>query len=637
MKNMFRYLAYCICLSSISNINADSFVPRSTGVDTARELAGSVGQINRTDVETMYGMFGVALGGGRSFRDNSIAYCLFGNDIFTCGDFPALRITGSRITNRSRHDWLADYFGLPTDYESIVLMQPEIKNFFTDFQFYLGLNDWVQGLFFRFSAPVVRTTWDLNLCEIKLSCTSGIADYEPGYFTPSTVPNSNLSKSFINFISNGVTPNLGDNVTFYSLCNCRLNQCPTTETALADIRAILGWNFLRNERYHLGLGILVAAPTGNTPSHEYMFSPIIGNGHHWELGMQWTSHYDFYHAEDDDTQVGLYVDMNVSHLFNDTQTRCFDLCGKPNSRYMLAQKITATTALDSSINPGVGFSNAYTSVANLTSRCVDVSYPVQVDLSIMLHYGCCTCSWDVGYNLWYRSGEKYSKTACSAILDGTTWALKGDAAVYGFAGGSGAPINLAATESEATINAGTNNFTGPNGFDGGLQGIPPIANPGIDNRAVAITATNGVFATLALTTSTHTSNKPIFLTDCNINLKSEALKGITQKFFTCIRYTWIDRTTWTPFICLGAEIELGTHFDPNDNCAALNNCCKDLTFCKKDGCPKKNAYLCDNACDLSCIPEINCGLDCQKTCGCGPTECSLSQWSVWVKGGVSFD
>lgn len=637
MNTTYRFVLVGICALGI-NTYAERFLPRSMGVDTARELAGSVGKVNLTDAEKMYGMFGVALGGSRSFRDNSIAHCLFGSDIFTCGDYPALRITGSRIANRSRHDWLADYFGLPTDYESIVLFEPEVKNFFADLQFYIGLDDWIKGLFFRFSSPVVRSTWDLNMYEMRLNCTStGIADYAPGYFTASSVPNSHLTPSFTDFVSRGATPNLGDDTTFYSLCNCRFNPCATTQTAVADVRAILGWNFLRNNRYHMGLGFLVAAPTGNKPSHEYIFSPVIGNGHHWEVGMQFTSHYDFYKSEDENKQIGLYVDMNVSHLFADNQPCCFDLCGKPDSKYMLAQKITSTTALASSVGTGIGFSDVYTSVANLTARTVDVSFAAQVDMSAMIHYGCGPCAWEIGYNLWYRSSEKYSKSITSGTFDCDTWALKGDAAVYGFEGVTGTPVNLAATESGATINKGTNNFTGPNGYEGGLQSYPPIANPGIDNRVSAITGSgNGVFADLTLSTSIFTSNPPVFLSNCDVDTHSERSNALTHKLFTYIGYTWEEKTTWIPFLGLGAEIEFGSHYDPNENCATISNCCKDLIFCKKENCEKKNTRLCERACNAICASVVDCDLDCNKS-NCGLSECSLSQWSVWVKGGVSFN
>jgi hypothetical protein len=39
-------------------------------------------------------------------------------------------------------DWLADYFGLPCDYQSTVSFKPSISNVILDYSFYLGLYSW---------------------------------------------------------------------------------------------------------------------------------------------------------------------------------------------------------------------------------------------------------------------------------------------------------------------------------------------------------------------------------------------------------------------------------------------------------------------------------------------------------------
>ncbi len=637
MKKVCAYLLPLTLLCGALTTQAARFIPRSHSVNTARQLAGMANKINLPNMEKVYGSLSVAVGGGKSFRDNSIARCLFGNDIFTCGDCPALRISGSRVANRSAHDFLADYFGLPTDYESIVLLKPEISYFIAAPSFYIGLDEWAQGLFFRVHAPIVRSTWDLNMCETNIS---GSASHEPGYFTESAVPRSKLVDSFTDFISNGKTPDLGDDVTFNPLCNCRLRSCDKTETNLADLRAIFGWNFLRDEDYHLGIGLLMAAPTGTVPDTDFIFDPIIGNGHHWEFGVHLTGHYTFQRSTDEEHEIGLYVDANISHLFDDCQKRCFDLCCRPNSKYMLAQKLTATStslSLDASVGTGVEFGNEYTTIANLTTRNVDVSFGVQVDLSAMLHYSCGNCSWDTGYNFWYRSCEKYDKNFSTIGLDCNTWALKGDAHVIGFEGSSSTPVALAATQQCANINKGLNNFTGPDGTQGGLQGIIPIANPGIDNRVQAATSANTVFASLSLTATTHTSNPPRFLTDCDVDLNSERSKGTSHKIFTHISYTWSDKEDWIPYIGLGAEVEFGTHEDGDKNCQALSDACKKVSFCNDNSCSKKSKKVCALTCEKTlCIPKASCDSSCKKSCNDCP-DCSITQWGVWIKGGISFN
>ena len=117
---------------------------------------------------------------------------------------------------------------------------------------------------------------------------------------------------------------------------------------LAEIRFVLGYNFLNDEDgdYHLGLGIYVAAPTGTRVGDQddcsgkgrYLFEPIVGNGKHWELGAQVTAHHIWWRSEDEDKSFGLYLEANITHLFAASQIRCFDLCSAgSNSRYMLAR------------------------------------------------------------------------------------------------------------------------------------------------------------------------------------------------------------------------------------------------------------------------------------------------------------
>src|SRR5439155_22909154 len=129
-------------------------------------------------------------------------------------------------------------------------------------------------------------------------------------------------------------------------------------------------------------------------------------------------------------------------LFNAHQCRVFDLCGKPNSRYMLASKLTTqTNGLDGNTVTGTlgstnvqtasnyQFDNQFAPVANLTRRNVCVSVAVQGDVAAKFAYNNgCGFSWDLGYNFWARSCEKICLKSCGANdpLNGNTWVLKGD-------------------------------------------------------------------------------------------------------------------------------------------------------------------------------------------------------------------
>lgn len=657
---------------------------RSQSVDSARELAGWTNHINLYDMGGLYGTFAITPEYTQSFRNGRIASCIFGqavNNAANCAtdcnnnDGVSFNVTGSRVANRGTNDLLADYFGLPTDYSSVVTVKPKIQNFLVDFDLYLGLDEWLCGLWFRIHAPVVYAKWKLNLCEV--ASNEGTLGYDAGYFAAQAVPLANLNKSFTSFLAgnvptltNGVTTNggtaaAGKPVVFEPLvrdivplsgndCN---NSCSSSHTTkLSDIQAALGWNFWQDEDYHVGLGIRAAAPTGTRiGSSNLLFQPVVGNGHHWELGGMFTSHYTFWRSCDYDQSFGLYVDLNVTHLFNTRQCRTFDITGAGQlSRYALAEQLTstvidnlhgnATAATVSGVpptitSPGSGFTaatsqfnNVFSPVANLSTTSVKVSIPYQVDMTAMFNYTNCGFAWDLGYNLWAVGCEKIKLCSNNAIVTADTWALKGDAYVYGFENTTASPtlcgpVALSATETgtcaapAATIYSGTN-FTATNPYS-----IARAANPGVDNAQFAYGDTTGGATEGALfvncitptaagltNTQTRTSIQAVFLDDTRLDVNGARRKALTNKVFTNFSYTWEDCDCWIPYLGIGGFAEFGS-----------NNCNSN----------------CDTSCNTSCTTTTACA----TTTACGTSDCdnggcrscALSQWGIWLKGGVSFN
>jgi len=647
-----------------SNSVAPYFSIRSQSVNQPRMMAGWVDHVNRFDMEKFYGSFAVTPGYSQSFRDESIARCLFGNSLQNC-DCPTIKISGSRVADRGNCDWLADYFGLPTDFQSSVTFKPKIKNFFIDFALHIGLDEWVSGMWFRVWAPFVHTRWDLDWCE-SCPASAGTLPHDPGYFNGvNGVTRANLLQNAREFFQERKTPNLGNGggsaITFESLKSCRWGDCgcdtDLTENGLADLRFALGWNFFQDEDYHIGLGIIAAAPTGNRPDGCFLFEPIVGNGNHWEVGGLWTSHVIFWRSEDDEKHFGGYLDANITHLFKTRQKRCFDLCGKPLSRYMLAEKLATPVSglwgntlsdpdggvASTSTAPSAQFKNAFAPVGNLTCSDVDVSVGVQADVVAMINYTCGGFSWDLGYNLWARSCEKIEfDCTCLPRLakEANTWALKGDAHVYGFNGtGSNNETALSGTQSLATIHKGTNNFVGPNinvstNSAAGINGVGPTRNPGVDNpRFTQTTEDNSgdpindrvLNSMNPSPMNTKTSVDPIFINKCDINLQGARTKGLSHSLFTHFSYSWLDNEDWTPFLGIGAQAEFS-----NNSGSDCNKCCP--TSCDTS-CPTNCDTSCPtSSCDSCCDANNNCS-SCCDSC----QRCSVSQFYIWVKGGISFN
>jgi hypothetical protein len=630
-KKIFGLLMLCSAASIAADCTVTSYYSaRSQGVNAVRQMVGWENLINLCNKDCWYSAGAVALEYTQSFKSNRICQCLFGTTAETAGcnsfcptscstdcDGCSIFVAGSCVDNRNSQAWVADYFGLPSDYQSIISFRPRVRNFVADLQFYVGFDTWVEGLWFRINLPITNTRWALRPNEV-VSTNGNIAPYPAGYFSAQAVPRSQLVNTALDFFSGCTAPDLSTgqtpSVTFQPLRYGKWATCESLHlTRLADVTMALGYNFICNACGYFGLSLRFSAPAGNRPEGEFLFEPIVGNGHHWTLGAGMNAHYELWSSEENESTFGFYLDAAITHLFTTSQTRTFDLCAQgSNSRYMLAQRLTNATALFGAATAGVvnpadaiqsdlQFANEFAPVANLTATKVRVKASVEGEIALKFAYETdCGFSWDIGYNFWGRSCERVTPNNECNTVDLSQWALKGDAYVYGFAISGvtdGTPIPLGATENDATINSST--------------GIPSICsnsiNGGIDKENLAYFNNGGALTpihTFGTATQTHTSIQPITLDTDVINYSSN--RGISNKLFTHISYTWKDCETWKPFLGIGASAEFGQ---------SCNNRCNETPGC-------------GTSCKTNC-----CDGDSSGTC----VSCALNQWAVWIKGGVLYN
>jgi hypothetical protein len=661
--------------------NALTTVPyfsiRSQGLNAARELAGWTNHIHLYDQGGIYGSFSITPEFTRSFKSRHITECLFETlntstnacapCVPTCqttcsscctngcittptctSDCASIVVSGSHVPGRSCNDWLADYFGLPTDFKSTISFKPHVSNFLVDFNLYLGFDKWLCGLYMEVKFPIVYTRWHLKPCEVIN--TPGTFGYDAGYFTPgipvldrgtNAIPNGNLLRNFQSFM-NGCVPNL-PNVIFNPLKNSKISFCRQSKGGIAEIRAIVGWDFLQGENYHFGLNLRTAAPIGTRPEGNFLFEPMVGNGHHWELGFGLTTHWTFWKSNCSDSNLSFWVEANLTHLFKTRQRRSFDLCGNgPNSRYMLAQKLgTPVTNLfagatqAAAVAPAAQFKNEFTPVANLSTVDVKVSSNIQADIVALFNYSNCGYSLDVGYNFWGRSCEKIKRdcSCASELFDGNTWALKGDAHVFGFTRtdattAPGYAIGLSATQSTATINAGLNTPCGTSFIQSQIQ------NPNIDSPTLAFASAPTSHPTDQLQAVTNfpaftvsaapinTSLSPVFLNENSLDLKAARTKGLSSTLFAHFSYTWFDNDCLVPYLGIGGKVEWA-HHRRKTKCEI--NCCV----------PTPAIVPCGTG---NCITPCSTGCDINRFDNCSNCKsCNLSEWSIWIKTGFSFN
>ena len=614
---------------------------RSQGVNAARELAGWQQFINKSCVEDTYGAFSITLEHTRSFKPEHITQFFFGNDLINCCN--TLVVQGSQVQSRHPKAWLADYFGLSPEYSGCISFCPRIKNIIADVNFYLGLDECYNGLFFRIHAPITWTKWELNMSECIRN--SGDTGFLEGYMNEADVDRGNLPDSFMEAMSGNIMfGEMKDPLRYGLMTNCKL-----TKVGIADLRASLGWNFKGDEDYHFGFFIHAAAPTGTRPKGTYLFEPIIGNGKHWELGFGITSSYIFWRSEDcEEKYLGVWLDGNFTHLFKANQCRSFDFCNRPNSRYMLLQEMGKNEDMlggrdqgDEETTPAnFQYKKSLIPAINWSTFCVDVKINFQADIVLKLGYVRENWSMDLGYNLWARTGEKFCcdccDDCCCLIDQNKKYAIKGDSFLYGQAttinssidtvehkcqpyspktknGNGHIPIALSATQSCATIRGGKNYSSTDDS---------PLTNPCIDNAFAAYQDTSPL-QSLTMASAINTSIQPLLASKKLLNI-GKSPSAITHKLFWSLNYAWNDRCEdeWIPFIGIGWEVEFTQKNKGCCNNVVTNTTTSSSNTLRTKSCNSTSFSSSCNSCRSDCD-------DCKRA--------GVYQYGLWFRGGFAFN
>jgi len=580
------------------------FSIRSQSWNAARQLVGWQNLIHRFEEDNWYAAFSITPQYTRSFRPCQIAPYFFGNDL----ENGQLTISGSRrgvidtslagngdegygAVVRQEHEWLADYFGLPTDFVSKVSFRPHVKTFLVDFDLFIGLNNVSEGLFLRVHAPLVHTKWSLNMCEKTEH--EGTFSFNMGYMAEEEVTVKNpegeriLPKNFTAAMKGVTWGDMQDPLKYGKIDCCELDK-----TALSDIHVSFGWNFVQEPKQHLGLFLHLGFPTGGKPKAVYLFEPMIGNGGHFELGLGMTGHSQLWEDEDEDRFLAVHGEVRAAHLFRRMQMRSFDLKGKPNSRYMLISEFNSPSEglivtgylgdppdfEERAQEPSRQYQKNLFPLINKSTCCTDVSIGVQAELAIKLAYTRGRFSFDLGYNFWGRSGEKFhlcnscDKSACK--ITENRYALKGDAFMYGF--DFPVPTALSATQSLADIHSGRNTPPG-NRFLGTQTRssestviLSDAQNFGVDDlKETALEYISFSTAGLFRPRTQHTSANPIYIQSSDLDT-SETPSAFSHKIFLHMNYTHKkdEEDDLIPFFGVGAEIEFAGR--SNNTFAALS-------------------------------------------------------------------
>ena len=497
MKQMKRTLLAVTMLLSTVQLSATTFgtsyfLPRAQN-GTAPDALGWSPFINKYDADAMYFDFKVQSEWRQSFSSKKLGeyLCFNGTNSMTWGQ---ANLAGANPTT----DITSINFLLPTGFKSSVEFSPKVQSSITSFDLYVGLDEFVSGLWASALLPLVYTRWNTHLDE-----------------TPGTAAPANYPVGDINNV--GTTPTLytsvigayvGDKAvtgTTVPWAFGRING-PQNETKLGDVALNLGYNFVSKENMYLGVAIRGLFGAGGHSKAEYVFEPTVGYGGRMGVGGMVDAGVRLY-EKDEDHNLHLYFTGYAVHLFSSKQNRSYDLtaCGI-GSRYNLVKKLT--------IPAGGGASTLVNldNMINIGTQHAKIGVNVAYEFNLQFTYQTGNVGFDLGYSGGGHGSEKFGSwvdtiTPNTYVLYGTT-----------------------------TANAST-----------------ALATTAVS--AVTVSGSQAATATPAAVTSTNQST--FCISNASLNQASALAPSVyANTIYGDISYTWRDND-WQPNVSLFGNVEFG--------------------------------------------------------------------------------
>lgn len=534
------------CSTGRYNCGRTTYIPRSQGDNTAREMVGWNFFIHQYFPPENYVSASLTAEYTRSFRGCKIADALFCTDCLT--------FSGSQVPGRRQgSDVLADNFGLSPDFRGTIKIRPRIENEIIDINVFLGLEEWFRGLFIRVHLPIVHTHWDLGLDECS-PCNNLYADRNALPLNAGNFPSCYVTTSSEPAVD---APNIrqaisgdflfGDMQTPWKFG--RFDFCSRDKIRAADVDIMVGFNYWDSTWFHNALGAKLVIPTGNRPKAKYVFEPLVGDGKHWQAGAYFSSHLVLlgdpchtYHT------ISLHFEGNITYVFETHQKRSFDfLHNGLLSRYSLLKEFEADN---------VTYANNLINAINFATRDAIVSVGAQGDASLMLAYRSDSWVVDIGYNIFGRQAECICiETKCPCDIDRRKFGFKGTEGVCATIYNVTADDTFGTVVITTPLNSTQSNVTM---FSAGTVDNP-VAVP-VEAGTIAVTALSRQTANTPVTGSdvilAQTSQPPHILSCHDLDPNSAAQPSmLTHKLFAHIQYIWFD-SSWSPHIGIGGEIEL---------------------------------------------------------------------------------
>ncbi|MBM3886441.1 hypothetical protein FJ364_00800 [Candidatus Dependentiae bacterium] len=209
----------------------------------------------------------------------------------------------------------------PADFATIAF-QPKTVSYGLEFGYEQCLGKILEGLHLSIALPVERVENNMNLDISTPGAHAADVTTLQDFFAGKLGTGASVA---------GVVAGAGANLSGQNKLSKALIDGKRSATGIADIDAILGYDFVRNENWTAGLNIGLVVPLGNQTTGQYLFEPVYGNGGHWELGFGGRVQGTLWQDGDQHIALNLQADYRYGFKANETRTLSISKDGIQNN------------------------------------------------------------------------------------------------------------------------------------------------------------------------------------------------------------------------------------------------------------------------------------------------------------------
>jgi len=512
MKQFTKALPIVLLTVMGSVMAADStgktFALGNVGRTISNGVIATAGRTHLPDQDAFNGVFSVQQHYAQNFNQKSIGKYLFfnGTNVMT--------LSGATPAVATPVDIYAPNLSIGgTAFRATMTVNPTVASATTDLRLNVGLDEFMQGLHFNVSLPIVWTSFDAKLTE---NVTAAATTFVAGWLSVAGTEASLYTGPVSAFKGNqAVASNAASTVNQETMNFGKLDGS-RSETAVGNVVVELGYDFISKENAHLSVGLHGLFSGASKSDAVYLFEPSIGTAGRHGVGATVEGHVRLYEGESDDMNFTLFGSAQVTGMFDATMRRSYDATRHGvGSRYQMFKFHPTAVALTTA-------SGHSTNLINYSSLQAKIGLGVLYDINLMVRYQngglCC----DLGYTAFGHGAETHNG-----------WV---DAFTTGFLGAESTNSTGAVADWTAPGNTIISNNVTITGLQAGGATLPTGA---------AATVVGGAQPVLSLA-------------DLNINSGLNPA-AMTNTVFGNIGYEWMD-SDWKPFVGGGAAGEFA-----NDN------------------------------------------------------------------------